>query len=185
MATAAAGEALSGAPGALSSRVVLHWGEMGVRWGVSRTVAQIHALLYLRGRPMHAEEIAARLQVARSNVSISLRELQNWNLARVVHIAGDRRDHFETAQDPWDLLRILVRERKKREFDPTTAFLRDCVSRSEFAREDAAVQKRLREMLALMQALTGWTEQMLALDNAALKRLARLGARLQALLKAQ
>src|SRR5258706_10789815 len=118
-ATDAGGEALGGAVGALGARFVLHWGEMGTRWGVSRTVAQIHALLFYLGRPMHAEEIAAALQVARSNVSTSLRELQNWNLVKVTHLPGDRRDHFETAQDPWELLRILVKERKKREFDPT------------------------------------------------------------------
>jgi DNA-binding transcriptional regulator GbsR (MarR family) len=112
----------------LEDRFIQHWGEMAARWGVNRTVAQIQALLYLRGRPMNAEEIAAALEVARSNVSASLRELQNWDLVRVVHLRGDRRDHFETAQDPWALLRILVRERKAREFDPTLAFLRDCAA---------------------------------------------------------
>ena len=97
----------------MRERFVLHWGEMAARWGVNRTVAQIHALLYLATRPMNAEEIAELLQVARSNVSTSLRELQNWDLVRIVHLLGDRRDHFETAQDPWDLLRVLVKERKK------------------------------------------------------------------------
>jgi DNA-binding transcriptional regulator GbsR (MarR family) len=183
-ATDTAGEALTGAVGALGTRFVLHWGEMGARWGVSRTVSQIHALLYLAGRPMHAEEIAAALQVARSNVSTSLRELQNWNLVSVVHLAGDRRDHFETVQDPWVLMRIIVRERKEREFDPTVAFLRGCVASREFAREDAGTQKRLRETLSLMEALSGWVDQMLAMDNAFLKRLARLGAKVQALLRA-
>ena len=183
-ATDTAGEALTGAVSALGTRFVLHWGEMGTRWGVSRTVSQIHALLYLAGRPMHAEEIAAALQVARSNVSTSLRELQNWDLVRVVHLAGDRRDHFETVQDPWALMRIIVRERKEREFDPTVAFLRGCVASREFAREDAGTQKRLRETLSLMEALAGWTDQMLAMDNAFLKRLLRLGAKVQAFLKA-
>ena len=112
MATApTAEEALTAAVGALGARFVLHWGEMGARWGVSRTVSQIHALLFLLGRPMHAEEISEALQVARSNVSTSLRELQNWDLVKVVHLAGDRRDHFATAQDPWDLLHVIVRER--------------------------------------------------------------------------
>lgn len=183
-ATATAEEALSGAVGALGARFVLHWGEMGTRWGVSRTVSQIHALLYLRGRPLHAEEISGVLQVARSNVSTSLRELQNWDLVRVVHLAGDRRDHFETAQDPWDLLRIIVRERKEREFDPTVAFLRACVASRDFAREDAQAQKRLRETLSLMEALSRWADQMLAMDNAVLKRLLKLGAKVQAFLKA-
>ena len=176
-------DSLSGAVGALGARFVLHWGEMGTRWGVSRTMSQIHALLFLRGRPLHAEEIAATLQVARSNVSTNLRELQNWDLVKVVHLAGDRRDHFETAQDPWDLLRVIARERKQREFDPTVAFLRDCVHSREFPREDAPTQKRLRDTLALMELLSAWAEQMLAMDNAVLKRVARLGARVQAFLK--
>ena len=177
-------DALTGAVGALGARFVLHWGEMGTRWGVSRTVSQIHALLFLAGRPMHAEEISAVLQVARSNVSTSLRELQNWDLVRVVHLAGDRRDHFETVQDPWELMRILVKERKAREFDPTVAFLRGCVDSKEFAKEAPGTQKRLRETLTLMEALAGWADQMLAMDNAFLKRLLKLGAKVQAFLKA-
>ena len=174
---------MSSDPG-IRDRFILHWGEMAARWGVNRTVAQLQALLYLAARPMNAEEIAAELQVARSNVSTSLRELQNWGLVKVVHLMGDRRDHFETEQDPWELLRIVARERKEREFDPTLEFLRTCVDSKEFAREDGASQKRLRETLAMMEALSDWSEQMLAMDNAALRRLAKLGTKLQALLKA-
>jgi len=177
-------DALTGAVGALGARFVLHWGEMGTRWGVSRTVSQIHALLFYLGRPMHAEEISAVLQVARSNVSTSLRELQNWDLVRIVHRAGDRRDHFETSQDPWELMRIILKGRKEREFDPTVAFLRGCVESREFAREEPGAQKRLRETLSLMEALATWGEQMLAMDNAVLRRLMKLGAKVQAFLKA-
>jgi DNA-binding transcriptional regulator GbsR (MarR family) len=180
---AAAEDALTGAVGATGSRFVLHWGEMGTRWGVSRTVAQIHALLFLLGRPLHAEAIAEVLQVARSNVSGSLRELQNWNLVKVVHLAGDRRDHFETAQDPWELMRIIVRERKERELEPTVAFLRGCVEGREFAREDAGAQKRLRETLSLAEGLSAWTDEMLRLETPVLKKLLRLGARVRALLR--
>ena len=170
-------DALTGAAGALGARFVLHWGEMGTRWGVSRTVAQLHALLFLSSSPMHAEELAEVLQVARSNVSNSIRELQNWNLVKVTHLAGDRRDHFDTVQDPWELVRVLVRERKAREFDPTLAFLRGCVEAREFAREDAQRQKRLREMLALMEGASAWSGEMLALETGLLKKLLRLGAR--------
>ena len=170
---------LADAIGAVGRRFVLHWGEMGWRWGVNRTVSQIHALLFLLGRSMHAEEIASLLQVARSNVSNSLRELQNWNLVRVVHLIGDRRDHYETAKDPWELLRVIVRERKAREFDPTIAVLRDCVADPDFARQDAAVQRRLRETLALMQALSRWTDEMLNLEVSTLSKLVRLGAKVQ------
>jgi DNA-binding transcriptional regulator GbsR (MarR family) len=181
--TAAAEDALTDAVGATGTRFVLHWGEMGTRWGVSRTVAQIHALLYLLGRPMHAEEIADILQVARSNVSNSLRELQNRGLAHVLHLAGDRRDHFVTEQDPWELMRSIARERKERELDPTLDFLRACVAGREFAREDPQTQKRLRDMLALLEAGSGWSEEMLKLDTGVLKKLLKLGARVQALLR--
>src|SRR6266849_8308130 len=170
---------LTEAVGSPGRRFVLHWGEMGWRWGVNRTVSQIHALLFLLGRPMHAEEIADILQVARSNVSNSLRELQNWNLVRVLHLLGDRRDHFETAKDPWELLRVIVRERKAREFDPTISVLRGCVADPDFARQDAAVQKRLRETLALMEALSRWTDEMLNLEVSTLSKLVRLGAKVQ------
>jgi DNA-binding transcriptional regulator GbsR (MarR family) len=168
----------------ITERFVLHWGEMAARWGVNRTVSQIHALLYLSARPLNAEEISARLQVARSNVSTSLRELQNWDLVKVVHLMGDRRDHYETQQDPWDLLRVLVKGRKKREFDPTVSFLRDCVQARDFGREDPETQKRLRETLALMESLSAWADQALGMENSLLKKLVKLGGRMQAFLKA-
>lgn len=174
---------LADALGAVGRRFVLHWGEMGWRWGVNRTVSQIHALLFLVGRPLNAEEIAALLQVARSNVSNSLRELENWKLVRVVHRVGDRRDHYETAQDPWELMRVIVRERKAREFDPTVAMLRDCVDDPAFLKQEAGAQKRMRETLALMEALSTWTDEMLALESATLARLAKLGAKVQTLLR--
>ena len=168
----------------ITERFVLHWGEMAARWGVNRTVAQVHALLFFAGRPLHAEEIADALQVARSNVSTSLRELQNWDLVKVVHLLGDRRDHYETMQDPWELLRVIVKERKEREFDPTLAFLQDCVAGPAFAREDPGVQKRLKDTLALMEALSSWSEQVLGMENSLLRKLVKLGAKMQSLLKA-
>jgi DNA-binding transcriptional regulator GbsR (MarR family) len=169
--------------GAAGRRFVLHWGEMGWRWGVNRTVSQLHALLFLLGRPMHAEEMADILQVARSNVSNSLRELENWKLVRVTHLMGDRRDHYETAQDPWELLRIIVRERKAREFDPTVEMLRACVADASLAQLGAASHKRVRETLTLMEALSRWTDQMLSLETPTLTRLVRLGAKVQSLLR--
>ena len=165
----------------IQQKFILHWGEMGAKWGINRTVAQIHALLYLLGRPLHAEEIAEILQVARSNVSNSLRELQNWNLARVVHLMGDRRDHFAAAQDPWELLRIIVRERKAREFDPTIQVLGECIADPGFAAQDPAVQKRMRDTLGLMQTLSAWAEQMLSLESTTLAKVAKLGAKVQSL----
>jgi DNA-binding transcriptional regulator GbsR (MarR family) len=176
---AGAGVALS----PLARRFVLHWGEMGSRWGVNRTVAQIHALLYFIGRPMFAEEIAATLVVARSNISTSLRELQSWNLVRVVHLLGDRRDHFETALDVWELFRTVVQERKAREFEPTIGVLRECVGDPAFAKEVGGAQKRVRETLALMQALSIWGDEMLRLEPATLMKVMKLGARIQKLIR--
>src|SRR5271169_4724266 len=111
----------------VAQKFILHWGEMGARWGINRTVAQIHALLYLSPQPLHAEEIALTLSVARSNVSSSLRELQGWGIVRVTHQLGDRRDHFETFKDVWEIFRTVAEERKRREIDPTLRVLGECV----------------------------------------------------------
>lgn len=167
----------------ISRRFVMHWGEMGSRWGVNRTVAQIHALLYLSARPMPADEIADILLVARSNVSISLRELQGLNLVRVVHLVGDRRDHFDTSKDVWELFRTVVRERKSREFDPTVALLQSCVADPSFASEDASARARIRDTLSLMSALSSWGEEMLRLEPATLMKVMKLGSRIQKLLR--
>lgn len=180
-ATPASGLALS----PLARRFVLHWGEMGSRWGVNRTVSQIHALLFLIGRPLHAEEIADTLEVARSNVSNSLRELQNWKLIRVVHLLGDRRDHFETARDVWELFRVVVSERKAREFEPTIGVLRECVNDSSFAKEEAGAQLRVKETLALMESLSAWADEMLRLEPTTLVKVMKLGAKIQKLVREQ
>src|SRR5215203_1796214 len=130
----------------VTQKFILHWGEMGTRWGINRTVAQIHALLFLAPRPLHAESIAATLGVARSNVSTSLRELQGWRIVRVVHILGDRRDHYESLKDVWEMFRIIVDERKKREADPTLAMLRTAVAEAKVpAAADAYTRARLAE----------------------------------------
>src|SRR6059058_3121971 len=113
---------------AVMEKFILHWGEVGARWGINRTVAQIHALLFLSPRPLHAEEIAETLGVARSNVSTSLRELQGWGIVKLVHVLGDRRDHFETLKDVWEMFRIVLDERKKREIDPTLSVIRECIA---------------------------------------------------------
>jgi DNA-binding transcriptional regulator GbsR (MarR family) len=164
------------------SRFVLHWGEMGARWGVNRTVAQIHALLYIQGRPMHAEEIAETLGVARSNVSTSLRELQSWNLVRLVHLAGDRRDHFETSTQIWELVRTIVKERQKREIAPTIAVLNELLADPAISREPAAAKLRLQETQELLQTLTAWSDEMLRLDTDTLSKVLKLGARIKKLL---
>jgi DNA-binding transcriptional regulator GbsR (MarR family) len=164
------------------SRFVLHWGEMGTRWGVNRTVAQIHALLFINGRPMHAEEIVDTLGVARSNVSNSLRELQGWNLVRLVHIDGDRRDHFETSVEVWELLRTIVRERQRREIAPTIEVLRELLADPALAKDPAAARLRMRETLELLDTLTVWSDEMLKLDTATLTKVMKLGAKIKKLI---
>ena len=164
-------------------RFVMHWGEMGSRWGVNRTVAQIHALLFLSGRPMHAEEIAEILQVARSNVSNSLKELQSLNLVRVIHIFADRRDHFETSKDVWELMRTVVRERKSREFDPTVGVLKECMADPDYVTEDKDTRKRIEDTYGLMVAMSSWGEEMLRMEPATLMKVMKLGSKIQKLMR--
>ena len=167
----------------VTTRFILHWGEMGSRWGVNRTVAQIHALLYLSDRPMHAEEISETLVLARSNVSTALRELQNWGLARLTHVLGDRRDHFDTLQDIWDIFRVVVEERRKREIDPTMSVLRDCLlDEASHQSSDANHIKKIRSTLEFLETVTRWSEEMKKLEPATLGKLMRLGAKVQRVL---
>lgn len=163
----------------VARQFVVHWGEMGSAWGVNRTVAQIHALLFFHGRPLHAEEIAETLGVARSNVSTSLKELQSWNLVRVSHVLGDRRDYFDTSHDVWALFNTIVRERKEREFDPTTRLLQQLVAQPEFENESPDVQDRVRETLRFMESLGSWTDEMLRLSPSTLEKVLRMGASVQ------
>jgi DNA-binding transcriptional regulator GbsR (MarR family) len=145
----------------VAEKFILHWGEMGTRWGINRTVAQIHALLYLSPQPLHAEEIAQTLSVARSNVSTSLRELQGWGIVRVAHVLGDRRDHFESMKDVCDMFRLVLEERKRREVDPTLAMLRSSVSEAEAGgKTDAYTKERLAEMLEFFENVTGLYQQL-------------------------
>jgi DNA-binding transcriptional regulator GbsR (MarR family) len=155
---------------------------MGARWGVNRTVAQIHALLYITGRPMHAEEITDTLGVARSNVSTSIRELQGWKLVKLVHLAGDRRDHFETSTQVWELFRTIVRERQRREVAPTVEVLRELLADPALSRDPAEARMRMRETLELLETLTAWSDEMLRLDTATLTKVLKLGAKIKKLL---
>ena len=168
---------------AVTERFVLHWGEMGSRWGVNRTMSQIHALLFVTGRPMNADELCDQLGVARSNVSNSLRELQGWGLVKIVHLLGDRRDHFETSGDVWELLRVIVRGRKQREFDPTIQALRDCLAHPELSRESAVSRQRINETLVLMETTSVWVDEMLRLPPETLVKIMKLGVKIQGLLR--
>lgn len=162
----------------ISERFILHWGEMGSRWGVNRTVAQIHALLYLAGRPMEAEEIATTLGVARSNVSNSLKELQSWKLVHIVHLRGDRRDHFETSTDVWELFKLIVEGRRQREIDPTITVLKSFLNNPELADEEAGAQARIKETLEFIEILTAWSDEMLRLKPETLMKMLGVGAKI-------
>ena len=162
----------------IAQRFVLHWGEMGSRWGVNRTVAQIHALLYLAGRPLDAEEIAETLGVARSNVSTSLKELQSWRLVRITHLMGDRRDHFETSTDVWELFKLIVEGRRQREIDPTIAVLRECLQNPRITSEENGTEQRIRETLQFIEILTTWSDEMLRLQPETLMKTLGVGAKI-------
>ena len=167
----------------LEQKFVLHWGEMGAKWGINRTVAQIHALLFLSEKPLNAEDIASRLNVARSNVSTSLRELQGWGIVKVVHILGDRRDHFESMKDVWEMFRVIVDERKKREADPVLSMLRDAVVEAKKpGAADAYTRERLADMLQFFELMTSWTEQTRKLPTPAIIRMVKMGDKLARLL---
>ncbi|MFL9874268.1 GbsR/MarR family transcriptional regulator [Paraburkholderia megapolitana] len=162
----------------IAERFILHWGEMGSRWGVNRTVAQIHALLYLLGRPVAADEIADTLGVARSNVSTSLKELQGWRLARVVHVMGDRRDHFETSTDVWELFKLIVEGRRQRELDPTLSMLRESLLSTDMSKEERETEQRIRDTLVFLETLTTWSDEMLRLKPETLMRTLGVGAKI-------
>jgi DNA-binding transcriptional regulator GbsR (MarR family) len=160
-------------------RFVLHWGDMGGHWGVNRSVAQIHALLYLSGRPLTADDIAATLGMARSNVSNSIKELQAWNLIRRVPVRNDRRDHFEAETDLWEMFMRIAAGRKEREIDPAVAALRTCTA--EAARDqqvDAVARARLTAMLEFVEMMNGFYAQMLTVERGKLAALVRLGAKI-------
>ena len=167
----------------VEQKFILHWGEMGTRWGINRTVAQVHALLYLSPKPLHAEEIATTLAVARSNVSNSLRELQGWGIVRVLHILGDRRDHFESVKDVWEIFRIIAEERKRREIDPTLRVLQECVSELKKPGTGSGhTRERLEEMLDFLTTTSGLFEEMVRIPAGTLKGMAKLRGKLVGIL---
>jgi DNA-binding transcriptional regulator GbsR (MarR family) len=168
-------------PGAVE-RFVLQWGDMGGQWGVNRSVAQIHALLYLSERPITAEEIAETLGMARSNVSNSLKELTGWKLIRRVPVFGDRRDHFEAETDLWEMVTRIAQGRKEREIDPAAAALRACRAEAERdARVSRVAKKRLAEMEEFVRALDRWYDQMLAVPAPTIMALIRMGSKVASL----
>lgn len=166
-----------------AQKFILHWGEMGTRWGVNRTVAQIHALLYLSDKPLTAEDVVETLGVARSNVSNSLKELQSWKLVRVTHVLGDRRDHFVALQDVWEIFRVIIEERKRREIDPTLTVLRECAIEGTQDQElDASVLKRMQTVLDFLEMLSATFHDYQHLSPQTLQRFLKMGGQVARLL---
>jgi len=167
----------------VAQKFILHWGEMGTKWGINRTVAQVHALLFLSPKPLPADEISETLSVARSNVSTSLRELQGWGIVRLVHVLGDRRDHFETTKDVWEIFRTVSEERKRREIDPTLRVLSECVQELKNAPAgDAHTRERLESMLEFLTTMSGLFEEILRMPAGTLKGVGKLRGKVITLL---
>ncbi|HVU17982.1 MAG TPA: MarR family transcriptional regulator [Candidatus Didemnitutus sp.] len=157
-------------------KFILHWGEMGWRWGINRSVAQVHALLMVAPKPVTAEEISETLAMARSNVSTSLKELNGWGLVRTVHEFGDRREHFETLKDVWEMFLIIMRERKKREIDPTLQTLRECRDEAAAGKADSDhTIRRLSELIDFMELAVSWTDRAQSMSPASARKLFQLG----------
>ena len=167
----------------VQQKFILHWGEMGPKWGINRSVAQIHALLYLSDGPLTAEEIAEALSLARSNVSTSLKELQGWRIVRLVHVMGDRRDHFESLRDVWAMFQIVLDERKRREIDPTIEVLRECIEQAGRTRPgEARLKQRLEAMLGFFETMSSWYVQIRRLPQGAMIKFVKMGHKIQQLL---
>jgi DNA-binding transcriptional regulator GbsR (MarR family) len=158
-----------------ASEFILHWGEMGNRWGVNRTVAHVHALMYLSSEPLTAEDIAETLCVARSNVRTSLRELQNWKLVHTTHHKGDRRDFYFTSHDVWQIFLTVVQQRMEREIEPTINALSRLATEARAEKQSQATL-RIASMHAFLQEMHGWYQQITKLPSSTLRSLIFLGA---------
>ena len=166
----------------LSQRFILHFGEMGSRWGINRTVGQIYALLYIQGKALNADEIAEYLSFSRSNVSMGLKELQSWRLVKLLHRPGDRREYFEPPKDIWDIFKALLEERRRREIEPTLSMLRDALLENPSNESDRIAQQRMREMYDLIELSTSWFEDVQRLSPETLASLMKMGSKVKKLL---
>lgn len=166
----------------LAQRFILHFGEMGSRWGINRTVGQIYALLYVLGKPLNADEIADFLAFSRSNVSMGLKELQSWRLVKLLHQPGDRREYFEPPKDVWDIFKALLEERRRREVEPTLSMLRDALLETPTTEADRIAQDRMREMYDLIEMASSWFDDVQRLSPDTLVSLMKMGSTVKKLL---
>ncbi len=167
----------------LTQRFVLHFGEMGSRWGINRTVGQIYALLYVSAKPLNADEVGEALGFSRSNVSMGLKELQSWNLVRLIHQPNDRREYFQAPEDVWAIFRTLAAERRKREIDPTLSMLRDALMEQPSVAEDIHAQERMKQMHGFIELMTDWLDDVQKMDSGTLASLMKMGSQVQKLLE--
>ncbi len=162
---------------------ILHWGEIGTRWGINRTVAKVHALLYLSTQPLNAEDISSVLSVSRSNISGCLRELQTWGIIRIVQVLGDRRDYYEAEKDVWELFLRILDERKRREIDPALVVLRASIEEAKRpGGVGPQVQRRLEDMLCFCEQMESWYSWFRGVPRENLVKMMKLGGKLQGLL---
>ncbi|MEY3124096.1 MAG: hypothetical protein RLZZ573_616 [Pseudomonadota bacterium] len=167
----------------LTQRFVIHFGEMGSRWGINRTVGQIYALLYVSPKPLNADEVGESLGFSRSNVSMGLKELQSWNLVRLIHQPNDRREYFQAPEDVWVIFRTLAAERRKREIDPTLSMLRDALMEQPSVTQDIHAQARMKQMHEFIELMTDWLDDVQKMDSATLASLMKMGSKVQKLLE--
>ena len=167
----------------LTQRFVLHFGEMGSRWGINRTVGQIYALLYVSQKPLNADEVGEALNFSRSNVSMGLKELQSWNLVRLMHLPNDRREYFSAPEDVWAIFRTLAAERRKREIDPTLSMLREALMEQPSVAADIHAQARMTQMHDFIELMTNWLDDVQKMDSATLASLMKMGSKVQKLIE--
>ena len=167
----------------IQQQFILHWGEMGTRWGINRTVAQIHALLYLSPKPLAADDIAKTLDVARSNVSTSIRELESWGIVRPVHVLGERKEHYESMQDVWEMFGIIVEQRKRREVDPTLQLLRRCLAEQGHGSAEEHTRERLESMTEFFEGATAAYEEISQLSPQSLRSLVGMRSKIRKILR--
>jgi DNA-binding transcriptional regulator GbsR (MarR family) len=160
-----------------------HFGEMGSRWGINRTVGQLYALIFVSPAPLHADDLVEQLEFSRSNVSMGLKELQAWRLVRLRHVPGDRREYFEAPGDAWEIFRTLAEERRRREIEPTLSMLRNALLETPSSESDRIAQERMREMHDLIELMMNWFDDMQRLDQQTLAQLMKMGTKVQKLLE--
>ena len=170
----------------VQQKFILHWGEMGTRWGINRTVAQIHALLFISPKSLPAEDIAETLAVARSNVSTSLKELQGWGIVKLVHVMGDKRDHFESMKDVWEMFSLIIEERKRREIDPTVQVLREVMQDLEKSRDaEDLTRQRIGDLLGFLEGMLSLYGEFRRVPIAAIRHVGKLRGQIRKLLAAK